>query len=132
MVATLAPKYDVGRAMELAQTMSAYVPQPPKKPTWESGKPGKPKKELHAIDSGSNKAGNTGGGGSQAELLVVEAKKLKDLQRKGHEQAKRNKELAERGKKLPCNYCRKQGHFVKDCPDIKALKAKAQQNQGNA
>ena len=85
MVATLAPKYNVGRAMELAQTMSAYTPQPSKKTTWEPTKPGKPKKELHAIDSGSNKARNTGGGGSQAELMVVEAKKLKDLRRKGHE-----------------------------------------------
>ena len=133
MVATLAPKYDVSRAMELAQTMSAYAPQPPKKTTWEPTKPGKPKKELHAIESGgNNKAGNTGGGGSQAELMAVEAKKLKDLRRKGHEQARRNKELAERGKKLPCNYCGKQGHFVKECPDIKALKAKAHQNQGNA
>ena len=112
--------------------MSAYALQPPKKTTWESGKPGKPKKELHAIDGGGNKPRNTGGGGSQAELMAVEAKKLKDLRRKGHEQAKRNKELAERGKKLPCNYCGKQGDFVKECPDIKALKAKAQQNQGNA
>ena len=132
MVATLAPKYDVGSAMELAQKMSAYAPQPPKKTTWETGKPGKPKRELHAVDSGSNKAGNPGGGGSQVELMAVEAKKLKDLRRKGHEQARKNKELAERGKKLPCNYCGKQGHFVKECPDIKALKAKAQQNQGNA
>ena len=85
MVATLAPKYDLGCAMELAQKMSAYAPQPPKKTTWELGKPGKLKKELYAIDGGGNKAGNIGGGGSQAELMVVEAKKLKDLHRKGHE-----------------------------------------------
>lgn len=78
---------------------------------------------------------------SSAEVLAVEQQKLKEVKKKRKAEQRRLKKLNKAGKETKgkptraCNWCGKEGHFVKDCPVVKQLKdmaATQDTSSGNA
>ena len=76
---------------------------------------------------------------SSSELLAIEQKKLKDVrkQRKGEQKRlKKLKKSSGQGNKgktgRTCNWCGKEGHFVKDCPVVQKLKDMANAPGGSS
>ena len=106
------------------------------------------KSDAGASSSGGGRGGSGGrGGGRRGKLGVVdegpqpdsvavigEKKKLAELQRKSRAEAKKIKQLEKAKKKArprTCNFCKKEGHFFRDCPDLEKLR-KMSQTSGNA
>ena len=106
------------------------------------------KSDAGASSSGSGRGGNGGRGGGrrgklgavdegpQPDLVAVigEKKKLAELQKKSRAEVKKIKQLEKAKRKArprTCNFCKKEGHFSRDCPDLEKLR-KMSNSSGNA
>ena len=97
--------------------------------------------KANAGSSNSGNNGDRGGGGfagRKGKLRVVEEnplyesamtiakkKKLKDLKKKSWAEAKKLeqwKKSSRMAKPRICHFCKKEGHFVIDCPEMEKLK----------
>ena len=106
-------------------------------------------------DAGSSSSGNSGGrGGGQlagrkgklgvveenpqqaSEMMIAGKKKLKDLKKKSWAKAEKLEQLKKSSKKAKpriCHFCKKEGNFVKDWPEMEKLrKLSASTSLGNA
>ena len=66
---------------------------------------------------------------------VAEKKKLQELKKKSNAEAKQLKKLRQannRAKARICNFCKKEGHFFRDCPEIEKLRKLSASSSGNA
>ena len=106
------------------------------------------KGDAGASSSGGGRSGSgSRGGGRKGKLGVVdegpqpdsvavigEKKKLAELQKKSRAEAKKIKQLEKAKRKArsrTCNFCKKEGHFFRDCPDLEKLR-KMGNSSGNA
>ncbi len=85
-------------------------------------------KDTKGKKNGKGRKVNAVDDSSSAELLAVEQQKLKDVRKQRKGEQRRLKNLKKSGKDTKgkptraCNWCGKEGHFVKDCPVVKQLK----------
>ena len=107
------------------------------------------------VDAGSSSSGNSGGRGGgrfagwkgklgvveekpqqESAMTIVEKKKLEDLKKKIWAEAKKLEQLkksSRKAKPLVCHFCKKEGHFIKDCHEMeKLMKLSASTSSGNA
>ena len=66
---------------------------------------------------------------------VAEKKKLQGLKKKSYVEAKKLKKMqkANRQARLKiCNFCKKEGHFFRDCPEVEKLQKISASSSGNA
>ena len=106
------------------------------------------KSDTGAGSSGGGRGGSGGrGGGRGGKLGVVdegpqpdsvamigEKKKLAELQKKSRAETKKIKQLEKAKRKArprTCNFCKKEGHLFRDCPDLEKLK-KMSHSSGNS
>ena len=92
--------------------------------------------------SGGKPAGQKGklgtiGENSQPDSVatVAERKKLQELKKKSNAEAKQLKQLRQaknRARPKICNFCKKEGHFFRDCPEIEKLRKLSASSSGNA
>ena len=72
----------------------------------------------------------------ESAMTIVEKNKLKDLKKKGWGEAKKLEQLKKSSRKAKprvCHFCKKEGHFVKDCLEMEKLrKLSASTSSGNA
>ena len=68
-------------------------------------------------------------------MVIAEKKKLKDLKKKSWTEAKKLEQLKKSSRKAKppvCHFCKKEGHFVRDCPEMEKLrKLSANTSSGN-
>ena len=58
-------------------------------------------------------------------MMIVEKKKLKELKKKSWAEAKKLEQLKKSSKKAEprtCHFCKKEGHFFRDCPKMEKLR----------
>ena len=69
-------------------------------------------------------------------MTIAKKKKLKDVKKKSWAEAKKLKQLqksSRKAKPLVCHFCKKEGHFVRDCPEMeKLIKLSTRTFLGNA
>ena len=69
-------------------------------------------------------------------MTIGEKKKLKDLKKKSWAEAKKLEQLKKLSRKATprvCHFSKKEGHFVRDCPEMEKLrKLRASTSSGNA
>ena len=66
---------------------------------------------------------------------VAEKKKLQELKKKSNAEAKQLKKLRQANRQArpkTCNFCKKEGHFFRDCPEIEKLRKLSASSSGNA
>ena len=66
---------------------------------------------------------------------VAEKKKLQELKKKSNAEAKQLKKLRQansRARSRTCNFCKKEGHFFRDCPEVEKLRKLSASSSGNA
>ena len=66
---------------------------------------------------------------------VAEKKKLQELKKKSNAEAKQLKKLQQansRARSRTCNFCKKEGHFFRDCPEVEKLRKLSASSSGNA
>ena len=66
---------------------------------------------------------------------VAENKKLQELKKKSNAEAKQLKKLRQANNRVrskTCNFCKKEGHFFRDCPEIEKLRKLSASSSGNA
>ena len=106
-------------------------------------------------DAASSSSGNSGGRGGgrfagrkgklgvveenpqqESAMMIAEKKKLKDLKKKSWAEAKKLEQLkksSRMAKPRVCHFCKKEGHFVRDCPEMEKLRElSANTSSGNA
>ena len=106
-------------------------------------------------DAGSSSGGNSGGRGGghfaggkgklgvveenpqqESAMMIAKKKKLKDLKKKSWAEAKKFEQLRKSSMKAKpriCHFCKKEGHFIRDCPEMEKLKKfTASTSSGNA
>ena len=68
--------------------------------------------------------------------MIAEKKMLKDLKKKSWAEAKKLEQLKKSSRKAKphvCHFCKKEGHFIRDCPEMEKLrKLSASTSLGNA
>ena len=90
------------------------------------GKPAGQKGKLGTIGENSQ---------PDSVATVAERKKLQELKKKSKAEAtKLNKLRQAKNRDRPkiCNFCKKEGHFFRDCPDIEKLRKLSASSSGNA
>ena len=69
-------------------------------------------------------------------MTIAEKKKLKDLKKKSWAEAEKLEQLKKSSRKAKprvCHFCKKEGYFVRDCPEMEKLtKLRASTSSGNA
>ena len=66
---------------------------------------------------------------------VAEKKKLQEFKKKSNAEAKQLKKLRQansRARSRTCNFCKKEGHFFRDCPEVEKLRKLSASSSGNA
>ena len=92
--------------------------------------------------SGGKPAGQKGKLGTIGEnsqpysvATVAKKKKLQELKKKSNAEAKHLKQLRRaknQARPKTCNFCKKEGHFFRDCPEIEKLRKLSASSSGNA
>ena len=90
------------------------------------GKPAGQKGKLGTIGENSQ---------PDSVATVAEKKKLQELKKKSNAEAKHLKQLRRaknQARPKTCNFCKKEGHFFRDCPEIEKLRKLSASSSGNA
>ena len=67
--------------------------------------------------------------------MVAKEKKLQELKKKSYAEVKKLKKMQKANRQARpkiCNFCKKEAHFFRDCPEIEKLRKVSASSLGNA